>query len=429
MLSKNKEGIGLKAKRIVVWFLAVVMVVGGFGITPVVASDVQDVPTDHWAYQAVQKIVSRGYMGAYEDGTFQGTRTVDRYTLAMVLARLLDEIDRGQIPSSVDDFELIQELTNELRSELVQWYTEREEVEEKLGETQRIATVTEERMHRVTASQVELQEEVQRLRAEIMAEAERNRQALAEQQTTLDIQSGLITRNHEQIERFEEGIDIVQQAIFQLEDELLLQRDSLDHLENWVGEKGAVFAVMETENVRLWETTEQLTTDMARSQEDIDYLHEQLEGLVRTVANADGGLLRTVEQNRIRVDELAELSSKLERDLQNLAVRIQRETEGRASLEWELDELTAEVQSLELQVGVSEEELARLSRQISDEIQVQMNTAIIREQRLERQLVELQEDFGAFKLNAEQQHRSLRSQATIGMIIGAIGILVGFIGN
>ena len=419
----------MKVSRHVVWFLVSIMVVTGFGVAPATANEIQDVPVDHWAYQAVRTLVSQGYMNVYEDGTFQGTRTVDRYTLAMVLARILDEIDSGQVTGSAEDLGLIQELTTEFRDELVQWYAERDEVEEKLGETQRMATVTEERVHRVTASQVELQEEVQRLRAELMAEAERTNQALSEHQSALDIHAGFIADNRQQLARYDEDMELVQTALFELEDELLEQRLSLDHLKNWVGEKGAIFAVMESEYTQLWETTQQLAEDMGQSREELELLMNQMDGLTRSIAEGDGGLLRTVEQNYQQIGDLLRINQQLERDLQNLAIRLQRETEGRTTLERDLDALVAEFQSLETQVGVSEEELARLSRQISDEIQVQMNTAIIREQRLERQLQDLQEDFSSFQSHAAQQHRSLRTQATIGMIIGAIGILVGFIGN
>ena len=46
---------------------------------------ISDVPESHWAYQGV-KNGTRGYLAVYEDGTFQGQKPVDRYTLASVVA-------------------------------------------------------------------------------------------------------------------------------------------------------------------------------------------------------------------------------------------------------------------------------------------------------------------------------------------------------
>jgi polyhydroxyalkanoate synthesis regulator phasin len=48
-----------------------------------------DVPKDHWAREAVEYLVSKGYIVGYPDGTFRGDSPVTRYQLALVLYRLL----------------------------------------------------------------------------------------------------------------------------------------------------------------------------------------------------------------------------------------------------------------------------------------------------------------------------------------------------
>ena len=50
----------------------------GTGLASAQRLQIKDVPPDHWAYEAV---ASRGYLAVYEDGTFDGTRSVDRFTL------------------------------------------------------------------------------------------------------------------------------------------------------------------------------------------------------------------------------------------------------------------------------------------------------------------------------------------------------------
>lgn len=53
-----------------------------------------DVPSGHWAEDAVQKLVDMGLIEGYPDGTFKGDRPMTRYEYAMVVARFLDAIDK-----------------------------------------------------------------------------------------------------------------------------------------------------------------------------------------------------------------------------------------------------------------------------------------------------------------------------------------------
>jgi hypothetical protein len=53
-----------------------------------------DVPTTHWAYDAVQQLAQRGVFTGYPDGTFSGKRALTRYEFAVALQRLLQEVQR-----------------------------------------------------------------------------------------------------------------------------------------------------------------------------------------------------------------------------------------------------------------------------------------------------------------------------------------------
>ena len=48
-----------------------------------------DVPPDHWAVQAVEQVVARGWLQGYPGGGFRGEVPLDRYQLATTLARVL----------------------------------------------------------------------------------------------------------------------------------------------------------------------------------------------------------------------------------------------------------------------------------------------------------------------------------------------------
>jgi uncharacterized protein YceH (UPF0502 family) len=48
-----------------------------------------DIPAGHWAREAVQAIAAEGLITGYQDGTFQGQRTLTRYEAATIFYRLL----------------------------------------------------------------------------------------------------------------------------------------------------------------------------------------------------------------------------------------------------------------------------------------------------------------------------------------------------
>ncbi len=66
-------------------------------LVPVRAADpMDDVPFDHWAYDACDLLVQEGIIVGYPDGTFKGERALTRYEFAMALARLVEFASAGQ---------------------------------------------------------------------------------------------------------------------------------------------------------------------------------------------------------------------------------------------------------------------------------------------------------------------------------------------
>lgn len=53
-----------------------------------------DVPTDHWAYKAVNDLQEKGFIIGYPDGTFGGKRAMTRYEFAMAISRLWQEVSK-----------------------------------------------------------------------------------------------------------------------------------------------------------------------------------------------------------------------------------------------------------------------------------------------------------------------------------------------
>src|SRR5438067_1856693 len=60
----------------------------------VVSQTPQDVPKDHWAYDAVNDLAGKGLIKGYPpDGNFFGKRTATRYEMATIVQRVLMRID------------------------------------------------------------------------------------------------------------------------------------------------------------------------------------------------------------------------------------------------------------------------------------------------------------------------------------------------
>lgn len=137
------------------------------------AADPKDVPVDHWAYKAVKQLVDKGYLQLYQDQTFHGDQPVDRYTLAIVVSRILGEIASGATGTSKDDVAVLRNLTNELRQELVKVIAESDTYSKKADELKRSGKVLNEDIIVLTYEQQELQKEVQQMLRDLKALSER----------------------------------------------------------------------------------------------------------------------------------------------------------------------------------------------------------------------------------------------------------------
>jgi polyhydroxyalkanoate synthesis regulator phasin len=59
---------------------------------PVFGASFSDVPSDHWSYDAINKLVAAGIVEGYPDGEFKGEQSMTRYEMAVMVSRALDNI-------------------------------------------------------------------------------------------------------------------------------------------------------------------------------------------------------------------------------------------------------------------------------------------------------------------------------------------------
>ena len=86
----------------------------------------RDVPLDHFAYSAIEKLVDEGVMEGYPDGTFKGRRVLTRYEFAVITAKILAKIEDAKLSAKSDESAqmkpentiIINRLSAEFRTEL-----------------------------------------------------------------------------------------------------------------------------------------------------------------------------------------------------------------------------------------------------------------------------------------------------------------------
>ena len=73
--------------------LAAVFVSGVSSTSFAAANPFRDVPTDHWAYDAVTTLAQDGVIEGYGDTTFKGSEKITRYEMAQMIAKAMAKKD------------------------------------------------------------------------------------------------------------------------------------------------------------------------------------------------------------------------------------------------------------------------------------------------------------------------------------------------
>ncbi len=110
-------------KRLVTLLAGLLTVLSmGFGL-----AQFSDVPAGHWAKEAVEALAAKGIILGFPDGTFRGNENLTRYQAALLIYRLLQQIEeelkaQGTSPTmealSAEDLEALKNAVQELAAEL-----------------------------------------------------------------------------------------------------------------------------------------------------------------------------------------------------------------------------------------------------------------------------------------------------------------------
>ena len=110
-------------KRLVMLLAGLLTVLSmGFGL-----AQFSDVPAGHWAKEAVEALAAKGLILGFPDGTFRGNENLTRYQAALIIYRLLQQIEeelkaQGTSPTmeamAPEDLEALKNAVQELAAEL-----------------------------------------------------------------------------------------------------------------------------------------------------------------------------------------------------------------------------------------------------------------------------------------------------------------------
>jgi hypothetical protein len=90
-----------------------------------------DVPTNHWAYDAISQLAARGIIAGYDDGSFRGGSPSTRYELSAVIAKSLAKVDLEK--ASKQDVDMLRRLILEFKDELDALGVKASSLDERLG--------------------------------------------------------------------------------------------------------------------------------------------------------------------------------------------------------------------------------------------------------------------------------------------------------
>ena len=94
--------------------LSTALMIGAASSVFAAANPFEDVPADHWAYDAVAQLAADGIIEGYGDGTFRGQQEITRYEMAQMVARAMAKNPSGANKALVD--KLAAEFADELNS-------------------------------------------------------------------------------------------------------------------------------------------------------------------------------------------------------------------------------------------------------------------------------------------------------------------------
>lgn len=138
-------------------------VTGAAAMSARAAVEIKDMPPSHWAYKSVKKLVEKGYLAIYDDGTFRGDQPVSRVVFAAALGKLIDQIVNGELALGGGDLDTIKRLGEEFRNEIADYDSRMKALDKRVSDIESAQVVIQTDISKAT---VEFRDRTDKLTAE-----------------------------------------------------------------------------------------------------------------------------------------------------------------------------------------------------------------------------------------------------------------------
>ncbi|MBF0546507.1 MAG: S-layer homology domain-containing protein [Candidatus Riflebacteria bacterium] len=103
-------------------------------IVPVFAASPSDVKEDHWAKPSIEFLLNHGVIKLGPNGSFSGEKFLNRYEMAVLLARLMNQKEtKVENSISKSDMDTIKVFLKDLSNEMLELKNSMKEIREKIG--------------------------------------------------------------------------------------------------------------------------------------------------------------------------------------------------------------------------------------------------------------------------------------------------------
>lgn len=300
---------------------------------------VKDVPKDHWAYEAVNLLVEKGYMGVYEGGEFCGDDPVNRYLLAFVTAKLLHDVEAGRTSLSEDDMRIVRETSTILREQLAVITARLKEVEDAADIAISEAAIAKDTTAEMSLKYIELERAVEEERKQLLAEIGKTASASDQKLTAV---FGDVKKQNQEVEA-RLGQEIA---------EISARADSVESLARATASDEAK-ARADLEN--------RLTLSLGKISKDQETYVAKLNALGVRLESAE----KAMAANRVWAEGAIEAArADLAERVDALSLGLDRETEARKASESHLSNRQDELESymkLEIEAAIEAERAIRAS--------------------------------------------------------------------
>lgn len=424
----------MKRVRIVSLIVALLTFFGVYGACT--AAAVTDVSPSHWAYKAVVKLVEEGYLDVTPQGAFEGDKPVDRYTLAVVIAKVLDNLADGKAVASEQDVALLHRLTTEFRDELVKWYQESDTLAAKVDQ---LATNNEVLKQQVYENADHLTKEIQAIRASLIQQSQALAQleaVTADHTRQLDSHAATLSEHADAISHLEKVLNVSVENRFQeREMALTMVRDDLakadaelaaaqealsKSLANLEQNQAITEETITQIADKLVEVERSLLTSVSAQEEELAKLQAELDAAKASFVALKENYEASQAANDVRLSDQEARLAKLENSL--------------ASYQARFDEMQSELGLLRQRLVTLEDTVVRIGKvvtvldeELGQNLDASTAMALQRYRVLEQNVAQLQEELRLQREASQEQIAQMKKTNSFLMLGGGLAILLLFV--